>query len=258
MMAGLAKDSDVTIAFIRHARILSAYAKIKNTMRFLAVSLLFLNLPCAASLTNQTGGGDGGSLRPLPGQNPAIRMVREKVRINFSKIGSYSIVVDYVFRNEGPERNVSMGLPENDMFAMDNVFSNADRGLAKLTISIDGRGMPVQRRIVNRNSVSWPNYNALSVIQVPFQKRQTRHIRVRYQSYMWGSCGHFMIYSFAGHRWKGTVEQSSVTMVNGGEIYYDKEGDPGVTSPTMPLRQQQNRSYFRWNNWHPDGGFLVG
>ena len=84
-------------------------------MRFLVIFLLLMSFPCVAIAEGQVGGGDGGSLRPLSGQNPAVCMVREKVRITFSKTGSYAVLVDYIFRNEGPSRKVAMGLPENDL-----------------------------------------------------------------------------------------------------------------------------------------------
>lgn len=202
-------------------------------MRPLALLPLLLMLPCTALAKSNVGGGDGGSLRPLPGQHPPVRMESEKVRIDFSHGEGYSVLVDSVFRNEGSSGVVAMGVPENNMFA-----PNSSRGLADLNIRVDGRRVSTHRRVINRDGVQPPDYNILSVIRVPFRRGQRRHVRVRYRSQMWGSCGQFLVYLFAGRGWQGAVAHTSVTMVGGGGIYYSETGDGGVAAPSMPLRER--------------------
>ena len=222
-------------------------------MRHFAMFPLLLVFSCSACAKSMVGGGDGGSLRPLPGKHPPVRMESENIRITFPQSGGYTVLVDCVFRNEGASGMVAMGVPENNTFA-----PNPSRGLADLSIRVDGRCVSTHRRVINREGVQSPDYNILSVIRVPFRQRQRRHVRVRYRSQMWGSCGQFLAYLFAGNRWKGTVAHTSVTMVNGGGIYYSETGDGGVAAPSMPLRERGRLSHYQWNNWLPKGAFTVG
>ena len=215
---------------------------------------------CCSFGSRSCSGGEGGSLRPFPDQHPVVRMVREKIRVTFLSGGNYdySVLVDYVLRNDGPTSRIAMCIPENNFFAADTVSPKGAAGLAELNMRVDGYRVPLQRKVLRHTGVQWPDYNVLWVAKVPFQHRQTRRIRVRYLSRMWGSCGKFMIYSFAGRRWRGRVKETSLTLIYGGSVYYDKQGNPGVTSSSIQLRDRGTRSYYRWSNWYPDGAFLVG
>ncbi len=221
-------------------------------MRTLVILLLLMSLSGLSQAKPVVGGGDGGSLRPLPGQHPAVGMESEKIRITFLGNFKYAVLVDTVFLNQGPDRTISMCLPEN------NAHVDAGRGLVELNVRVDGTQVPTKYKVVSGTQVGDLDYDASSTFKVPFRHGQRRHVRVRYRSQTWGSCGQFLVYQFAGRRWAGTVAHTSVTMDGGGGLYYSQGDDLGVSAPSMPLRQGAYLSYYQWNHWVPKGTFTIG
>src|SRR4028118_1551607 len=132
-------------------------------MRYFSIFIILCSLCTSASAKNQFGYGDGGSLRPYPSHHYAVRMVREKVRIEFLQAGGYAVLVDYLFKNEGPARTVTMCLP------VDSLGERSAQGeLAGLSMRVSGRRISLRREVLSDAKAEKSGYDVLWVSKVKF------------------------------------------------------------------------------------------
>ena len=227
-------------------------------MRYLLTLVILCSLCIPASAKNQFGYGDGGSLRPYPGHRYAVRMVREKIRIEFLQTGGYAVLVDYLFKNEGPSRTVTMCLP------VDSLGERSEGDLAEVNIRASGHRQSLRRELVSEAKVKKVGYDVLWVTKVKFERNQSHHMRVRYRSVEHGKCGDVLYYTLAGCLWRGRVAETSLMLVNvapatGNFAYYSSNyyQDSDSRSKEVRFKKQKNNLYARWTNWNPVGDFMV-
>jgi hypothetical protein len=208
--------------------------------------------------------GIGGTMHPVKGEHPAIRMVRETVRMDLYP-EYYDTVVTFTFANAGSATTVTMGFPEDGYVGVDDETARHYRvTFQKFSTTVDGKTVSVKR---TRTDVKDGDLNALWVKQVPFAANQQRIVEVRYRSPYGrssvGGLGMFASYHFTGQNWRGKVAESRLevtshlpgTLLVSGRLGI-KVGQEPIQIPLEP-NGAPNRSAYVWRNWEADGDFTL-
>lgn len=203
--------------------------------------------------------GAGGSFTLLSGEHPSVQMVRETVTMTLSA-RSYTTVVDFVFRNNGNATKVLMGFPES---GSGDVMQTGKSQMLAFATWIDGAPTKAVWKPVKLDEEG--RYEAHWIKEVPFAARQTRKIRVQYQSSYGGTAigglNRFVTYHFTGANWQGKVEESLLTIVVkrpgthafAGSIE-PKGGEPGAVA----FVQSDNTLSRSWKSWEAQADFTLG
>ncbi len=200
--------------------------------------------------------GVGGSLRPLHGQHPQVRMVREKINIEVGQY-NYKVRVNFVFHNLGKATTVTMGFPESG--GGGDVPSREE--LAKSTFltfssSVDGNKVPVKRVLLNQDG---EDFDAVWIKKVKFFASQTRQVQVDYTAPIGGAAGigleQLVGYAFTGGNWAGDVDSSIL------EIHFQQPGDYLMSAMLgekhVNFKSIPNGISFSWQHWQAQGNFLL-
>src|SRR5690606_38790314 len=175
-------------------------------------STLFASTRACANDSAISGtSGTPGNLKAtqLAGEHKTIRMVREQIVMTLGR-SEYVTDAHFVFRNDGPATTVKMGFPEGA--GGDSDFANLKKktSFKEFKAWVDGREIKAMRMIADANEDDF-TLDALWVKTVPFQRGQTRNVRVRYRSPLGTSTdGDFVFYDFTGGNWKGKVDESTL------------------------------------------------
>ena len=225
-------------------------------MKTIAV-LLTLCMGILPTLANDMSiTGVGGSLHPLHGQHPQVRMVREKVNVEVGQY-NYKVRANFVFRNQGKATNVKMGFPETG--GGDGLPDESERHKStflKFSSSVDGNKVPVKRVLLNRDI---DEYEAAWVKTVRFSAGQTRHVQVDYTAPIGGASGlgyaQLVAYDFTGGNWAGDVESSVL------DIHFEQPGDyimrAWLGDKELAFKSINNGIRFSWQHWQAQAGFLL-
>jgi len=231
-------------------------------MRFAALLLVLFVWSLPISANDGAMIGIGGTMQPLRGEHKSIRMVREHVRMTLLDRYTYRVVVDFVFRNEGPRTSVVMGFPEGG----DGVDVEAEEykrksGFDSFATWVDGRR--VRALYSPSASRSSEGYKAYWLKRVRFKRGQTRRVRVRYVTPCgWSTVGDGnMNYNFTGGNWRGRVDESLLTATIAApgtysmnpEVRYNR----AVGNGSMTQNQRANRFFYRWRNWQAEANFGI-
>ena len=207
------------------------------------------------------GLGDSGGLQPYPGQKTHVRLVSEKVRIQFLSLGQYLVLTDYVFENLGTESNVFMCLPVDDTMLDDGGYTTRNR--AKPRFSVDNRvAISSKRKLTHSQARKFDApYNLLWEIRVNFIKGQTRHVRLRYLSQTYGGCGDIMNYALASGKWKGRVAETVLYVANvepaAGESVAYWATAPELGGHSINMQKRGGNIYKRWTKHQLNGAFTI-
>lgn len=132
-----------------------------------------------------------------------VQMVSEDLRIQLHNKFA-DVYVLFVFRNHGPQVEVTMGFPEETAWIERSVVS-------RFRTSVDGLPVETQRRVIKKDD----DYEAIRVKSVKFEPQQTRVVSVSYR------VEHGIVYtgqqSFAytfktGASWHLAIETMRVTL----------------------------------------------
>jgi len=184
-----------------------------------------------------------------------MRMVREKIRATRLKDGRYTILVDYLFSNQGPTGKTELCFPTDYIFAAEKVKYPAP------PVMLVGKRPVILKRKVMRNAIGYSEYSSLWIARVHFRKGQARHVRLRYS---WPTNDKYrpdsLLYVLAGRNWKGKVRQSSFTLISDftTPTAFGRPEKIGISFTTMKPRRRENRSHYQWSNWYPVGELLTG
>ncbi len=203
--------------------------------------------------------GVGGSLTLMRSEHSSVRMVRENIQMNLGP-KDYEVTVDFVFTNDGPATVALMGFPES---GTGDVPSNPKQsGMKAFTTWVDG--VPTKTVWTPVKSDDNGTYLAHWVKEVKFGANQSRKIRVRYRADYGGSATnglrHFVSYDFTGANWKGTVDESalSVTFQRPGSFIVAGTIRPaGGESGAVAFVQKGASLRKTWKNGEAQAGFTM-
>ncbi|MEO6908041.1 MAG: hypothetical protein ABI210_09145 [Abditibacteriaceae bacterium] len=200
--------------------------------------------------------GVGGSLRPLHGQHPRIRMVREKIDIVVGRY-NYKVRVNFVFRNQGKASTVRMGFPESGGGGdMPDEAEKYKSTFLAFSSSVDGKKVPVKRVLLDRGI---EDFEAIWVKTVKFSAGQTRQVQVDYTAPIGGASGigyeQLVGYDFTGGNWAGDVDSSIL------DIHFQQSGDYLMSAELgdkrVAFKPIKNGIRFSWQHWQAQGSFLL-
>lgn len=224
-----------------------------KTITFL-LALLLGTLPALAN--DMSIVGVGGSLHPLHGQHPQVRMVREKINIEVGK-NNYQVRVNFVFRNQGKATTVRMGFPESGGGGDMPAKTEKDKStFLTFSSNVDGKKVPVKRVLLKSSE---EDFDAVWVKTVKFAAGQMRQVQVDYTAPIGGSSGlgygQLVAYDFTGGNWAGDVESSIL------DIHFKQPGDyimcAGLDGKKLAFKSITNGIRFSWQHWQAQAGFLL-
>jgi len=200
--------------------------------------------------------GVGGSLHPLRGEHPQVRMMREKIDIEVGQ-NSYDVRVNFVFRNMGKATSVKMGFPESGGGA--DIPSKTEKEKStflRFSSSVDGKKVQVKRVLLNRGD---EEFDAVWIKTVKFAARQMRQVQVAYTAPIGGAAGigleQLVGYDFTGGNWAGDVDSSIL------EIHFHQAGDylmsAILSEKKIAFKTIPNGIRFSWRDWQAQGSFLL-
>ncbi len=225
-------------------------------MRYVLPFLILCCICAPSSAKSKLGYGDAGSLRPYSGRHHSIRLIREKIKLEFLSNGQCAFLVDYQFKNEGAAQTVPICLP------VDTLGQRSKEGeLADLSLQVSGHPFSFRREELSSVESERLGYDVLWVAQISFERYETQHLRVRYRSSEHGSCADFLYYMLSDGLWRGRVSETSLMIVNGKPSAGDSATylDTSAPHPGREIKfvQRGHNLYARWTNWNPIGGFEV-
>jgi hypothetical protein len=203
--------------------------------------------------------GVGGSLTLMRSEHSSVRMVREQITMTLEP-KDYEVTVDFVFTNDGAATVALMGFPESG--SGDVPSSPKKSGMKEFTTWVDGvRTKTVWTPVKSDNNET---YLAHWVKEVRFGAGQSRKIRVRYRSDYGGSATnglrHFVSYDFTGANWKGTVDESALTVVFKRPGSFIAAGTirpaGGETGPVAFAQKGASLSKV-WKDWEAQADFTM-
>ena len=198
--------------------------------------------------------GVGGSLRPLHGQHPQVRMVREKINIDVGQY-NYTVRANFVFHNQGKATTVTMGFPESG--GGGDVPNNVEKStFLAFSSNVDGKKVPVKRVLLNRGD---EDFDAVWIKKIKFSAGQTRQVQVDYTSPIGGAAGigleQLAGYDFTGGNWAGDVESSIL------DIHFQQPGDYLMNAvlgeKKVAFKSIPKGISFSWQHWQAQGNFLL-
>jgi hypothetical protein len=200
--------------------------------------------------------GVGGSLRPLHGQHPQVRMVREKIDIEVGQ-NNYHVRVNFVFRNMGKATSVKMGFPESGGGGDMPAKTEKDKStFLTFSSNVDGKKVPVKRVLLNRGD---EDFDAVWIKTVKFAAGQSRQVQVDYTAPIGGAAGvgleQLVGYDFTGGNWAGDVDSSVLN------IHFQQPGDylmsADLGEKKVAFKSISNGISFSWRHWQAQGSFLL-
>ena len=208
----------------------------------------------AAALLNDGWMHSSGSEQPFSKQHASIQMVKEHLHFDIVKDDA-KVRVEFTFKNHGEATTVEMGFPEQ-------TYKGGD--LAKLTSTVDGKPVAVQRKLISMDDDE-AFYEYAWVKSVHFEKGQTRTIVNTYVQGLGGdTSGHrFFGYTFAtGATWHKNIEEIRVT--------YTFDPKSGLSYPFASIRNDggvefvpttvigERKRKIVWKNVEPDFNLNLG
>ncbi len=217
-------------------------------MRFICAALVLLLSSAVARADSDFMLGTGGTLYPLPGKNPDVRLVRERVHaVIYPDFCDTTAIFE--LHNSGPAQTVAMAFPEtNDSYRYNKFQSFA--------MTLDSRSTKARRalRLLSGDETKQARW----ITRVPFGRGQRRTVRVRYRSGYegLGHAGDFE-YGFNSGGWRGMVGESSVTVTFAAPGTYLTQ--PYLTQDEVAegrdavnVRRNGRSLVFRRTNWQAD------
>jgi len=188
--------------------------------------------------------GIGGTYRPIRGE-PPVRLVREFVRVRLDPRQA-STVVQFEFRNEGPAQVVTMGFPEQVIYAR--------ASYERFRVEVDGRPAPAKptRWVETSSQTEWTRW---WVHRVRFARAERRIVRVSYHerpardddgSYNYG----YLLGS--GRAWKGPIGRVDVVI-----RLEDLPAGASVYAEPAPGARRGDVLAWRFENFEPDPDFRL-
>lgn len=224
-----------------------------KTIAFL-FALLLGTLPALAN--DMSIIGVGGTLRPLRGQHPQVRMVRENIDIEVGQ-NNYHVRVNFVFRNQGKATNVTMGFPESGGGGDVPARSEKEKStFLTFSSNVDGEKVAVKRVLLNRGD---EDFDAVWIKTVKFAAGQMRQVDVDYTAPIGGAAGigleQLVGYDFTGGNWAGDVDSSILN------IHFQQPGDylmsANLGEKKVAFKPIPNGISFSWRHWQAQGSFLL-
>lgn len=216
---------------------------------------LFL-LATGLALANDAPFIHSGTPKPMNGEHPHLRMVREDVYLKVY-FRNYDVDARFEFYNDGPAQTVTMGFPE---WAHD--YDSKRSGFQRFTTLVDGVPVPT-RRIVPEVLTRY-DYRAWWLKTVHFNAYQTRHITVRFTAPVDGTPDgpgfHAVGYHFTGQAWKGKVRESRLTIrlpYSGARLGGFARGVGGYTDKTPGVSFSGRWVHFARRNWQAQEPFEI-
>jgi hypothetical protein len=237
-------------------------------MRWLKTTFLILLCAVLAFANDSAFHGVGGSLRPMRGEHPLIRMVREHVQIELHG-DFYRTRVDFEFQNTSNRPvTVTMGFPERGSGDVDAGAARRRTTFRRFATWVDDRPTPA-RRIVARANTEEQTYQAYWTKQVSFTPRAVRRVRVEYESPMSGTVADSFTwrapYDFTGGNWQGQVAESRLTVRAVAPGIYvlraqqSSNNSEDVSEPrTIQLTREGDAFTHTWRNWEAEASFDLG
>jgi len=188
--------------------------------------------------------GIGGAYRPIRGE-PPVRLVREFVRVRLDPRQA-STVVQFEFRNEGPAQVVTMGFPEQVIYAR--------ASYERFRVEVDGRPAPAKptRWAETFYKTEWTRW---WVHRVRFAGGQRRIVQVSYRERpardSSGGCSYAYLVG-TGRGWKGSIGSADIVIrLKRFPSYSTVFADPGGVS------RQENVVTWHFDNWEPAPGLRL-
>lgn len=204
--------------------------------------------------------GVGGSLRPMRGEHPSVRMVRERVAIDVH-MSHYRTVVDFEFQNASARPvTVTMGFPETTYGADVNLATlRRSTAFRRFATFVDDQPITARRVVVEATE---EQFRAYWTKEVTFAPNQTRRVRVEYEAPFSAVAEHFarhVPYDFTGGNWQGSVAESLLTVriIASGMYLLRASFTPreGESRPLTFEREGASALTRRWTNWEAEGFF---
>jgi hypothetical protein len=197
--------------------------------------------------------GSTGKVQVLKGEHPAIRMVRETVAMTIGA-RDYNVVANFVFHNDGAARTVVMGFPEGAGGDVNTEELKKRTSFKSFATWVDGRRIAARRVAADADI---DNFEAYWIKSVRFARHQTRRVRVSYRAPLGETTdGDYVFYEFTGGNWKGTVDDSLLSIkftVPGTYQLFPFENELGKFT-RVNTRDGMN---LRWRNWQAQTGFVL-
>ncbi|MFN8613780.1 MAG: YARHG domain-containing protein [Vulcanimicrobiota bacterium] len=217
-------------------------------MRSLKVTMLLLLL-FALARANDRPFLATGTPAPMNGEHPHIRMESEDVFLKVY-LSSYDVDARFVFVNDGPAQDVTMGFPE-----WGHDYERDKANFWNFRTFVDGEQVPVRRYVPPRQHHL--DFKAHWLKTLHFAAHQRRLVTVRFSAKLDttpdGDSFHMVTYRFTGKAWKGRVDVSRLAArlpyrdsVLGGYA----RGSTGYDGPG--LRRDGRWIYYERRNWEAE------
>ena len=211
------------------------------------LALLLLTLVASVAHADDGWWSSAGGLGSFGKSHPSIRMVREDLKITFLDDMQASVMVDFVFRNEGAATKVTMAFPEE-------YESRVGKSLERFQTFVDGKRTSVRRKITERpdSKEGDSTGKAVWLKEVTFRAKQTRRIRVTYVGFVSGNTSgdrgfHYTL--LTGASWKGPIGECAITV----DWRKLKNLCPPFTDLTNTWTAPSHRvQRYVLKNWEPD------
>ena len=195
-----------------------------------------------------------GSPTPMNGEHPHIRMESEDVYLKVY-LGHYDVDARFIFSNDGPAQEVTMGFPE---WAHD--YERDKINFFDLRTSVDGVPVGIKRFVPPGQHRL--DYKAWWLKTVRFGAYQTRQVTVRFNARLDttpdGDSYHSVAYHFTGQAWKGLVRESRLTVrlpYHGATLGGYARGSEGYRGPG--LTRDGRWVYFLRHDWEAEQRFNL-
>ncbi|MBS2033483.1 YARHG domain-containing protein [bacterium] len=206
------------------------------------------------ALANDSPSLSSGTFQPMNGEHPQIRMESEDIYLKVY-LGSYDVDARFVFTNDGPAQDVTMGFPE---WAHDYLRDKAN--FLNFRSSVDGVPVGVKRFVpAGQHRL---DYRAWWLKTVHFSPYQTRMVTVRFSARLDstpdGDRFHSVGYAFTGGAWKGKVKESRLTVrlpYQGARLGGYARGSEGYRGPGMT--RDGRWVYLVRRNWEAEQRFNL-
>lgn len=202
-------------------------------------------------------GGDlngGGTISPLPGRNPKVRLERQSFTFNPD---TAQIEAEYVLRNEGKSGRLTFCVPEY-------WGGSKTKGLKNLQVLVDGRRAHPVCKILSatpRERLNSSTPYALWEAQTQLGRGQVRRIYVSFTSWESGNEAILFLLHFPQDGWWGSVQKTDLT------VRLHKASDDwgvrlflrgwGQDYEVVQTRAIDHSMVYRRRNWKPTGFLIV-
>ena len=229
-------------------------------MRAFTVAVTLVLVCAVGAIANDSAfTGVGGSLRPMRGEHPSVRMMRERVAIDVH-MSHYRTVVDFEFQNTSARAvTVTMGFPETASGDVNAEDARRRTTFRRFATFVDDQPVTARRVVAE---ASEEQFRAYWTKEVAFAPNQTRRVRVEYEASFSAVADYFarhVPYDFTGGNWHGNVAESVLTVriVASGMYLLHASLTPreGESRQLTFEREGDNTLTRRWTNWEAEGFF---